>query len=120
MINKVILVGRAGNDPEIINTQKGSKIATLNLATSEKYKNKEGKKIEVTDWHKIVAYNKLAEIIDNYVKKGDLLYIEGELKTNSYEKNGEKRYTTSINCYGLRMLGGKKEFLNESNDDIPF
>ena len=94
-VNKVILLGRVGKEPEI--RQVGdNKVANFSLATSEKYKDKKGDKIENTEWHSVVFWGKQAELIEQYVHKGDELYIEGPIKTETYEKDGEKRYAIKI------------------------
>lgn len=108
-INKVILVGHLGKDPEVRTLENGTKVATFSLATSESYKDKNGNKVEKTEWHNVVVWRQLAEITEKYVKKGQLLYIEGKLRTRSWEKDGQKHYTTEIVADQMTMLGGKKE-----------
>jgi len=109
MINKVILLGNCGNDPEIINTQGGKKIANVSLATSETFKDAQGQKQTSTTWHKLVFFNKLAEVVENYVKKGSKLYIEGSIRVRDYEdKQGVKRYINEINVNTMQMLDSKK------------
>lgn len=107
-VNKVILAGRTGTDTEIINAN-GNKIAKFSLATTEKYKNKAGEQVNNTEWHRIVIFGKLADVAERYIKKGDLLYLEGKIKTSSYEKDGIKRYATDIICNNLTMLGSKSD-----------
>ena len=107
MINKVTLIGRC-TEPETRHTD-NSQFSSFSLATTEKYKNKSGETVEDTEWHKIVVWGKLSEIVENYVKKGTLLYIEGKLKTRSWEdKEGNKRYSTEVVLSGfdavLKML----------------
>ena len=131
MINKVILIGRVGQDPEVRNTDSG-KVANFSLATSENYKDKSGIKVEQTEWHNIVAWNKTAEFVENYVKKGSLLYVEGTLKTQKWvDKDGQNREKKIINAMTLRNLSGKDEAQKASepeiqdaggyeNDDLPF
>lgn len=108
-VNKVILVGSLGKDPEIKYMPNGEAVANFSMATSENWKNKEGVKQEKTEWHNIVAYRKLAEIIGEYLKKGAPVYIEGRLQTRSWEKDGVKRYSTEIIADSMQMLGGKKD-----------
>lgn len=108
-INKVILVGHLGKDPEIRTLESGVKVATFSLATSESYRNKDGQRVEQTEWHNIVAWRGLAEIIEKYLKKGNMVYIEGRIRTRSYEKDGLKKYITEINADNMVMLGGKKD-----------
>lgn len=108
MINKTILVGRVGKDPETREFQTG-KLATFSLATTKKYTDKSGEKQESTEWHNIIVNGKLADVAEKYVKKGDLLYIEGEIKYQEYEdKAGVKKTSTRINCLTLQMLSSKE------------
>lgn len=108
-VNKVILIGHLGHDPETKSTQGGDKICSFNLATTESYKNKDGDKVQNTEWHKVVTFRKLAEIAEKYLKKGSLLYVEGKLKTNSYtDKEGVLKYSTSIIADTFTMLSGSK------------
>lgn len=110
MINKVILVGRVGVDPEFKALPDGGKVARLKLATSEKVYNRESNtSTEYTEWHTITMWSNLADIVDKWVKKGDLLYIEGTLRTREYtDKEGVKRYTTEVVGKEMKMLGGNK------------
>lgn len=109
-INKAILVGNVGNDPEVRHLEAGTPVANFSLATSESYKNREGEKITQTEWHNIVVWRGLAEVVEKYVKKGQQLYIEGRIRTRSWEdKDGNKRYTTEIVADSLQMLGRKNE-----------
>ncbi len=108
MINKAILVGRLGKDPEVRYTQDGTMVTTFNMATDESYKDKNGEKVQRTEWHKIVTYRKLAEICGNYLAKGKMVYIEGKIQTRSWEdKEGIKRYTTEIVANDMKMLDSK-------------
>ncbi|WP_459212505.1 single-stranded DNA-binding protein [Aquimarina rhabdastrellae] len=104
--NKVQLIGNLGMDPEIITLPSGSKLAKLSLATNDTYKNTQGEKITSTQWHNVVAWGKVAEIIENYVVKGQEIAIEGKLTHRAYETaEGEKRYVTEVICSELLMLG---------------
>ena len=106
MINKVILIGRLGADPEIRYTPSGAEVATFRIATSEAWTNKSGEKEERTEWHRIVAFGRLAEICGEYLNKGKQVYIEGRLRTRSWEdKDGNKRSTTEIVAARMQMLG---------------
>lgn len=108
-VNKVILIGNLGKDPEIHNWADGLKKVTFSLATSETYKNKEGQKVEQTEWHNIVLWRKNAEIAEQFLKKGMSIYIEGKIKTRSWEdKEGNKRHTTEIIGDNFTMLGKKE------------
>ena len=107
-VNKVILVGRLGKEPEVRNLDNGAVVANFSIATSESYKDKTtGEKKEVTEWHNIVLWRGLAEIAQKYVHKGDLVYIEGKLRTRSWEKDGVTRYTTEVVADNMTMLGSR-------------
>lgn len=109
-INKVILVGNLGNDPEMKYAQSGTAICTLSVATSESWKDKEGNQQERTEWHRCKAFGKLAEICGEYLKKGRQVYIEGSLRTEKYtDKNGVEKYATDIVFDEMQMLGGVGE-----------
>jgi single-strand DNA-binding protein len=110
-INKVILIGNLGKDPEVKYTPSGLPVAKFTLATNEKYKDKDGQFQERTEWHNIVAWQRLAEIVGEYVKKGSKLYIEGRIHTNSWEdkQSGEKKYRTEIVATDLVLLSGRGE-----------
>ena len=106
--NKVQLIGHVGQDPEIKNLDGGKKVANLTIATNDSYKNDKGEKVEQTEWHKVVAWGKTAEIIEKYVTKGKEIAIEGKLTHRSYDdKNGEKRYITEVVVSELLLLGTK-------------
>jgi single-strand DNA-binding protein len=103
--NKVQLIGNLGNDPEIITLEGGKKLAKFSLATNEHYKDKDGQKQTKTDWHNVVAWNKTAELIEQYVSKAKEIAIEGKLSTRSYEdKEGQKRYNTEVIVNELLLL----------------
>jgi len=107
-VNKVILVGRLGKDPEVRNLENGAVVANFTLATSETYKDKTtGEKKEITDWHNIVLWRGLAEIAQKYLHKGDMVFVEGKLRTRSWEKDGVTRYTTEIIGDNMTMLSTK-------------
>ena len=106
-INKAIIVGRCGKDPEVKYLPSGQAVASLSVATSESWKDKDGQKQEKTEWHKVVAFGKLAEIIGQYVKKGGMVYIEGKMQTRSWEKDGQKHYSTEIVASELQMLDSR-------------
>ena len=106
-INKVILVGNLGNDPEVRYSQSGAAIATLSVATSESWKDKNGEQQERTEWHRVKFFGKLAEIAGEYLKKGRQVYIEGSLRTEKYtDKAGVEKYSTDIIASEMQMLGG--------------
>jgi single-strand DNA-binding protein len=110
-VNKVILIGRLGQDPEVKYTPSGDAVANFSMATSEEWKDKNsGEKREQTEWHKIVAWRKLGEVCGEYLQKGRQVYIEGKLQTRSWEdKEGVKRYTTEIVASSVQFLGDKGE-----------
>lgn len=125
MVNKVILVGNVGADPEIRYVEGGNDggipVANLNIATTESYTNKNGERISQTEWHRIVLWRGLAKVTESYVKKGMKLYIEGKLKTRTWEdKDGNKRYTTEVWAENMQMLDKKSDNTVESTkEDIP-
>lgn len=135
-INKVILVGHLGKDPEVRYLEGNVSVASFPLATSETF-NKDGRKVEQTEWHNIVMWRGLADIAAKFLQKGKLVYIEGKLRTRSFEdKEGIKKYTTEVVAENFTMLGRKTDFENESprtgktdnadkytasaEDDLPF
>tara|TARA_R100000988_G_C4003904_1_gene171096 strand:- start:2167 stop:2574 length:408 start_codon:yes stop_codon:yes gene_type:complete len=135
MINKVILLGRVGSDPEVKVSTREEKFAGFSLATSERFKNKSGEWQEKTQWHRLVCWDpNIAKTIEQYVKKGTMLYIEGQIETRQYDHNGETKYVTEIiipRYKGiLKMIGGKSESSKVSTqtntrtedptEDIPF
>lgn len=104
--NRVQLIGNVGNDPEIKNLDGGKKLANLSIATNESYTNDKGEKVEQTEWHRVTAWGKTAEIIEKYVTKGKEVAIEGKLSHRSYDdKNGEKRYITEVVVSGIQLFG---------------
>ena len=141
MVNKVILIGRLGRDPDIRFSSKGEAIANLALATSESWKDKDtGEKVEKVEWHRVVVFGKLADVCQKYLHKGSKIYVEGKLQTRKWDKNGVDQYTTEVvlsgwNCT-LMMLDSKGEPVEpkeeeerpkiqpvaeeEFEDDIPF
>jgi single-strand DNA-binding protein len=135
MINKVILVGRLGADPEVRYTQDGTMVTTFRLATDEQWKDKSGERTQRTEWHRIVTFRKLAEICGNYLSKGRLVYIEGRLQTRAWDdKDGNKRYTTEVIASNMQMLERKGQDSDQTGnnhappftgsdipeDDVPF
>ncbi len=106
MINKVILVGNVGRDPEIKSLPSGSRLATFSLATNERRKDDSGNWVDYTEWHNIVVWDRLVNVVEQYVHKGKLLYIEGAIRTRSWEQDGQKKYMTEIRVRELKLLGG--------------
>lgn len=107
-VNKAIVLGNIGRDPEVRYAPSGAAVCNISVATSRSWKNKDGEKCEETEWHRIVAYDKLAEIIGQYLKKGSSAYFEGRLKTRKWtDKDGAEKYTTEIVAEQMQMLGGK-------------
>ena len=135
-INKVILLGNLGADPELRTTAGGDAVATISIATSDSWKDKNtGEEQQKTEWHRVVFFRRMAEVVGQYLKKGSSVYIEGQLQTNSYEdKNtGEKKYSTQIVARDMQMLGNRNNNETQSNsleessmdqtpmdDEIPF
>ena len=109
-VNKVILVGRAGKDPELKQLQNGSYVCKFSVATSERYTDKAGQKQENTEWHNIVCFGKLAEVAGRFITKGKQVYLEGKITYRSWEQDGQKKHTTEIICKELTFLsGGEKK-----------
>ena len=108
-VNKVILIGRLGKDPEVRAFENNVKKATFPLATSENRKDKEGNRIESTEWHNIVCWRNLAEIAEQFLTKGKMIYLEGKIRTRSWEDHGVKKYITEIEASTFTMLGSKEE-----------
>ena len=107
-VNKAILLGNVGGDPEVRYTPQGSAVANITIATSEKWKDKQtGQEQERTEWHRIVFFNRLAEVVGEYVRKGMKLYVEGQIRTRQWEQDGVKRYTTEIVASEMQLLDNK-------------
>ncbi|MBL4709522.1 MAG: single-stranded DNA-binding protein [Flavobacteriales bacterium] len=116
-VNKVILVGNLGKDPEVRHLENGAAVANFSIATSETYKDKNGNRQEQTEWHNIVLWRGLAQIAEKYLRKGSQVYVEGKLKTRSWQdKDGNTRYTTEVVGDQMTMLGGKN---NSNNNSAP-
>lgn len=122
-VNKVILIGHLGADPELRYTQTGVAVANLRLATNENWTNKSGQKEERTEWHRVVVWAKLAELAGQYLSKGRQVYVEGRLQTRSWDdKEGNKKYTTEIVATAIQFLGGASDKKFDSNslpEDLP-
>jgi len=119
-VNKVILIGRLGADPEIRYTPGGSTVATFNLATNRVWKDKEGKSNEDTTWHRVVAWNRLAEVLKEYVKKGHRVYVDGRLQTRDWEdQSGQKRYVTEVVANEIQMLESATSRETADTGDMP-
>ncbi|HEY4654761.1 MAG TPA: single-stranded DNA-binding protein [Cyclobacteriaceae bacterium] len=116
-VNKVILVGRLGKDPEVRNLDNGATVANFSVATSESYKDKTtGERKEITEWHNIVLWRGLAEVAQRYLHKGDMVYVEGKLRTRSWEKDGITRYTTEVVGDNMTMLSPKSGGYPQGNE----
>jgi single-strand DNA-binding protein len=132
MVNKALLIGRLGKDPEVRYTPDGTMVTNFNLATDEQWKDKNGEKVQKTEWHRIVTFGKLAEICGNYLVKGKLVFVEGRIQTRSWEdKDGVKRFTTEIVASNMQMLDtkGQSKSIESADaagaadvpgDDVPF
>lgn len=134
-VNKVILIGNLGKDPEVRYLDNGVAVANFSLATTESYKNKEGERVSQTEWHNIVLWRGLAEIAEKFLKKGSAVYIEGKIRSRKWEdKEGNTRYTTEILADNMTMLGKREDYTTqpsgtpseeeipqeEKGDDLPF
>lgn len=116
-LNKAQIIGNLGKDPELKYTPSGKAVASFSVATSEKWKDAEGNQQEKTEWHNVTAWDKLAEVIGQYLKKGSKVYIEGKLQTDKWEKDGVTHYSTKIIAKDLIMLGGKTEKNEEQQSE---
>ena len=121
-VNKVILVGNLGADPEVRYMSNGEAVANVRLATTESWKDKNsGEKREVTEWHRVVFYRKLAEIVGQYLKKGSSVYVEGRIRTRKWQdKEGQERYTTEIEASEMQMLGGRSGGASASGGEASY
>jgi len=107
-VNKVILIGRLGADPETRTLEGGTKVSSIRLATSERYKDRDGNQQEMTEWHNVVFWRGLAEVVEKYLRKGDQVYVEGRIKTRKWtDKDGNERYSTDIVATDMTMLGSR-------------
>jgi single-strand DNA-binding protein len=117
-VNKVILVGNLGRDPEVRYLPSGDAVANVTIATSSKYKGKTGEMVEETEWHRVTFFGKLAEIVGQYLKKGRSIYVEGRIKTRKYtDKDGVEKYATDIIANEMQMLGSREGMGEPSGDD---
>lgn len=118
-MNKVILIGRLGSNPELRYTANGTAVARLSLATSEAYTDKDGNRQELTEWHKVIAWRKLAEICGQYLTKGRLVYLEGRLRTQNWEQDGTKRSATVIEAREMQIMDAAKAKPGPEEDNAP-
>jgi single-strand DNA-binding protein len=121
-VNKAILLGRLGRDPELRYLQNGTPVCKLNMCTSEKYMNKNNELVETAEWHRVTVWGKRGEAVSNYSRKGSLLYIEGKLKTSSYDKDGQKHWTTEIVAADVQFCdskGNRSEVPQETGQENP-
>ena len=120
-VNKVILVGNLGKDPEVRTFPSGDRVANATLATSSRFKNRAGDMVEETEWHRIAFFGRLAEIAEQYLRKGSQIYVEGRIKTNKYtDKDGFERYTTEIRADQMQMLGSRQGMGTPAGDNDGF
>lgn len=109
-VNKVILIGNLGADPEVRYTEGGQCVANVRIATNRAYNNREGNRVEETEWHRVVMWGKLGEIVEKWLKKGSTIYVEGRLRTRQWtDQNGMERYTTEVVAENMTMLGGRTD-----------
>ncbi len=117
-LNKVMIIGRLGADPDVRYTQSNTAVANMSVATSERFKDRNGELQERTEWHRVVVWNRLAEICQQYLKKGSLVYFEGKIETREWEdKEGQKRYTTEIKAFNMQMLDSRGDGAASSSGD---
>ena len=140
-LNKIMLIGNVGNDPDVRTTSSGTPIANMSLATTRKWKDGSGEQKEKTEWHRLTVWGKLVDVVERYVKKGDRLYVEGRIEYSETESDGQKKYWTNVNVFEMVMLGstgaggqdggGRGGFqgdsspapappISEPDDDLPF
>lgn len=118
MLNKASIIGNLGNDPDMRYTKGDTAVCNISVATTERWKNKDGERVEETEWHRVVAFGKLAEIMGQYLRKGSQVYIEGKIKTEKYtDKEGVERYSTKIYANEMKMLGGRGDGERASSGD---
>ena len=109
-VNKVLLIGNVGKDPEIRHLQGGASVATIVLATSERYRDRNGENREITEWHTVIAWRQLADLAENYIRKGTQIYVEGRIRSRSWDdQNGQKRYVTEIQADTIQLLGRRPD-----------
>lgn len=119
-VNKVILIGNLGSDPEVRHLSNGSVVANFNIATSESYTNKNGERVTQTEWHRIELWEGLAKVAEQYLKKGQSVYVEGRLRTENWQdSDGNNRTTTRIRGLNMTMLGGRSSDQSQSGNDSP-
>ena len=119
-VNKVILIGNLGADPEVRTIESGAKVANFSIATTERYKDKSGNPVDKTEWHNIVMWRGLADVAEKWLKKGSQVFVEGKLRTRSWDdQNGNKRYTTEIMADNMTMLGGSPSGGGQSQSSAP-
>jgi single-strand DNA-binding protein len=117
-VNKVILVGNLGRDPEVRTFPSGDRVANVTIATSSKYKNRAGEMVEETEWHRVSFFGRLAEVVEQYLRKGSQVYVEGRIKTNKYtDKDGIEKYATEIRADQMQMLGSRQGMGGPSDAD---
>lgn len=121
-LNKVLLIGHLGQDPELRYTTNNTPVASFSVATNESYKGSDGAQVDKTEWHNIIVWRKLAELAQQYLKKGSKIYLEGKITTRSYEKDGQKKYITEIIADSFLMLDSKggNGAGEKTPDDLPF
>lgn len=117
-VNKVILIGNVGNDPEIKYVKEDVPVAKFRLATNESYKNRDGEKVTNTEWHNIVVWRGLAKVVENYIKKGSKLFIEGKITYRQYEQDGQTKYFTEILCKDLTMLDSRESVSSSEPEKV--
>jgi single-strand DNA-binding protein len=119
-LNKALLIGNLGSDPEIRTLPSGGKVANFNIATNESYTNKAGEKVENTEWHRIELWDNLALLAEQYLKKGDAVYVEGRIRTDKYtDQNGVEKYSTKIRGAGMQLLGSRSSAETSSTPSTP-
>lgn len=117
-VNKAIILGNVGGDPEVRVLQGGAKVASIRVATTEKYKDRNGNVNEQTEWHSVVVWGKPADFVEQFVKKGSTVFVEGKITTRQWaDQQGGKRYSTEIKCESIQLVGGRRQ--DQPDDDLP-
>ena len=116
-VNKAIILGNVGGDPEVRTLQGGARVASIRIATTEKYKDRNGNVNEQTEWHSVTVWGKPVDFVEQYVKKGSTVFVEGKITTRQWvDQQGGKRYSTESKCESIQLVGGKKQ---DSEEDLP-
>ena len=119
-LNKVLLIGNVGKDPEVRHLESGASVATITLATSERFRDRNGETRELTEWHTVIAWRQLADLAENFIRKGTQIYVEGKIRSRSWDdQNGQKRYVTEIQADSIQLLGRRPDGQGSQGQQAP-